>query len=482
MKDDRKLPGVTVTEFLNGAMAVGAILALTAFCYIIGFSLIIPLFVFFLGLHIYFINRARLALFLQLGLLLTIIIFITHTVNFYTDLSSYLIPVAGIAMLTVLLYNSLYLSFIMALASSVIVTLILGGGIGMMLTFFMGSLSGVYMVRNARSRGQIIGAAFVVSFVYEICAFLLNPSIGTVITKHFLLNVIYPLLLNGIISAIFVATTLKIFEMLFGVLTNFSLLELGDRNQPLLKRMALEAPGSWQHSLIVSQLTEAAAEAVDANALLARTGAYYHDIGKLSKSEYFTENQLVTGNKHDNIEPSMSRLVLLNHVKEGVEIAKKYKLNPLIIDFIPQHHGTGLMYFFFQKAIEEAQEGEIVNEEDFRYPGPKPQTKETAITLLADSVEGAVRSLDEATPNRIAETVKKIVNNKFIDGQLDECNLTLKEINTICAAFTRILNAMYHGRVKYPEKIGKNGHNIKKSADKNTAQPEGDQKSDSDNA
>jgi membrane-associated HD superfamily phosphohydrolase len=166
---------------------------------------------------------------------------------------------------------------------------------------------------------------------------------------------------------------------------------------------------------------------------------------------------MLGANKHDDIEPSMSRLVIFNHVKEGIELARKYKLNPLIIDFIPQHHGTSLMHYFYQKALEEAKEGETVDENDFRYPGPKPQTKEAAIILLADSVEGATRARDEPTPGKIEETVKKIVNNKFIDGQLDECSLTLTEINKISETFTRILSAMYHSRVKYPEKRNGSG-------------------------
>jgi putative nucleotidyltransferase with HDIG domain len=269
------------------------------------------------------------------------------------------------------------------------------------------------------------------------------------------MDYLYPLVANGFISAFFVVATLKLFEHFFNVLTNFSLLEIADSNRPVLKRMALEAPGTWQHSLTVSQLSEAAADAIGANALLTRAGAYYHDIGKIAKSAYFTENQMYTDNKHDKIEPSMSRLVILNHVKEGIELAKKHKLHPIIIDFIPQHHGTSLIYYFYQKAIEGAEEGESVQEENFRYPGPKPQTKETAIVLLADSVEGATRALDEPTPTRIEETVKKIVNNKFIDGQMDECSLTLKEINKISSTFIRILSAMYHARIKYPEK--KNG-------------------------
>ena len=173
-------------------------------------------------------------------------------------------------------------------------------------------------------------------------------------------------------------------------------------------------------------------------------------------------------NKHDELEPNVSRLVILNHVKEGMELAKKYKLNQAIIDFIPQHHGTGLIYYFYQKTIEQSQEGEEVLESNFRYPGPKPQTKETAITMLADSSEGATRALDEATPQNIEETVKKVINNKFIDGQLDECSLTLKEIEKISSTFTRILTSMYHGRIKYPEK--KNGHHNRKPADKTSAQ------------
>jgi putative nucleotidyltransferase with HDIG domain len=253
------------------------------------------------------------------------------------------------------------------------------------------------------------------------------------------------------------------------VLTNFRLLELSDFNHPLLKRMVLEAPGTYHHSLIVSNLSEAAADAIGANTLLTRVGAYYHDIGKLDKPEYFTENQLAGGNVHDDIEPSMSRLVILNHVKEGVELGKKFKLNQAILDFIPQHHGTALMYYFYQKALEEAEEPDSIKEENYRYPGPKPQTRETAIVMLADSVEGATRALDEHTPTRIADTVRKVINNKFIDGQLDECNLTLKEIELIAATFTRVLSAMYHGRIKYPEHNSKNGHDRNQKPAENTA-------------
>ena len=280
--------------------------------------------------------------------------------------------------------------------------------------------------------------------------------------------VLKPLAINGFVAVFIVMATSKIFEAIFGELTNFTLLELSDSSHPLLKRMVIEAPGSYHHSLIVSNLAEAGADAIGANSLLTRVGAYYHDIGKMVKPEYFTENQLAMGNKHDDLEPSMSRLVILNHVKEGVELAKKHKLNQKIIDFIPEHHGTSLIYYFYQRALEEGDE-EQIGEENYRYPGPKPQSKETAIVLLADSSEGATRSLDEHTHQKISDVVRKVINNKFIDGQLDECNLTLREIDTIANAFVRVLSAMYHNRVKYPEKS--DGHHHKKSSKENSHPP-----------
>ncbi|MCK5179640.1 MAG: HDIG domain-containing protein, partial [Candidatus Omnitrophica bacterium] len=385
---------------------------LTVFCYFTEYSLIIPFFLLFLGIHLRCCGKGTFKIFLNLGLLLTLILFTVHIVTYYTEWPAFYVPVAGIAMLTMLLFNDLHLSFLMGLASSVLVSVFLHGDFGMMMTFFIGSLAGAYSVRDARARDQLISAGLFVSVIHLICFILLNPHFSMFMDKDLSRNYIYPLAANGFISAFLVVATLKIFEQMFHVLTNFSLLEIADSNRPLLKRMALEAPGTWQHSLTVSQLSESAADAIGANALLTRAGAYYHDIGKIAKSEYFTENQMLTDNKHDYIEPSMSRLVILNHVKEGIDLAKKNKVHPIIIDFIPQHHGTSLIYYFYQKALEVAGEGKVVSEENFRYPGPKPQTKETAIILLADSVEGALRALDDPTPTKIEETVKKIVNNK----------------------------------------------------------------------
>ncbi|OGW96427.1 MAG: hypothetical protein A2Z81_00170 [Omnitrophica WOR_2 bacterium GWA2_45_18] len=425
------------------------------FCWTFGYSLMMPLLVLLLGGHLHYVKKADIKLFSQVGLILFLVILASHAVLHSSITLPLHIPVAGVAMLTMLLFNDLQVTFMMAFAGSLMASMILGGGFEMMLIFFVGSLAGSYGVRDARRRSQLISGGLLVSVSQVTCLLLLNPHLDFILTNNFLAQYLYPLVLNGVISAFFVMTTLKIFESLFGVLTNFSLLELSDFNQPLLKRMVLEAPGSYQHSLVVSNLSEAAADAIGANALLARVGAYYHDIGKMVKPEYYVENQLMGINKHDTMEPSISRLVVLNHVKEGMELARKYKLNQKIIDFIPQHHGTSVMYYFYQKSLEGAEEGKSMEEENFRYPGPKPQIPETAIVLLADSAEGATRALEDPTPNKIEETVKKIVNNKFIDGQLDECHLTLKEIDKISSTFIRILSAMYHARVKYPEK--KNG-------------------------
>jgi len=339
--------------------------------------------------------------------------------------------------------------------SAALAGIVLGFDLNEMLIFFLGGLAGTYKVRDARTRGVLLEAGIFVAIIQVVSALMINP----VINKDILMYILKPLAFNGLICAFVVIATCKVFETIFGEITNFTLLELSDSSHPLLKRMVVESPGSYHHSLIVSNLAESAADAIDAHSLLVRVGAYYHDIGKMVNPEYFTENQMVSGNKHDELEPSMSRLVIFNHVKEGIDLAHKHHLNQRIIDFIPEHHGTSLMHYFYQRALAEGHPDGL-QEKDYRYPGPKPQSKETAIVLLADSVEAATRSMDEHTPQRIGDVVRKVINNKFIDGQLDECNLTLREIDTIASTFVRVLGAMYHGRVKYPEKS--NGNNPKK--------------------
>ena len=428
-------------------MVAVTFLALVIVCYFFGLPLIIPLLVFFFGLHLFYFKKIKPRLFLHLGLLLLLLVFAAQAFKSHPHLVPLYLPIGSIAMLTMLLFNDVQISFMMAFMSATLAGIVLGFGLNEMLIFFLGGLAGAYKVRDARTRGVLIEAGIFVSIIQVVCAILINP----VVNKDILMYILKPLACNGLICAFVAIATCKIFETIFGEITNFTLLELSDSSHPLMKRMVVEAPGSYHHSLIVSNLAEAAADAIDAHSLLVRVGAYYHDIGKMVKPEYFTENQMVIGNKHDELEPSMSRLVIFNHVKEGIELAQKYRLNHRIIDFIPEHHGTSLMHYFYQKALSEGQ-AEGLEEKDYRYPGPKPQSRETAIVLLADSVEGATRALDEHTPQRIEDLVRKVINNKFIDGQLDECNLTLREIDVIASTFVRVLSAMYHGRVKYPEK------------------------------
>ncbi|MEQ1906914.1 MAG: HDIG domain-containing metalloprotein, partial [Pirellulaceae bacterium] len=246
---------------------------------------------------------------------------------------------------------------------------------------------------------------------------------------------------------------LPFLERWFDIQTDISLLELSDPNHPLLKQLVQRAPGTYNHSINVASIAETAADAIGANGLMCRVGAYFHDIGKMRKPEYFVENQGEGSNKHDELEPTMSRLVIVSHVKDGMELAKKFHLPRRIIDLIEQHHGTTIVAFFYHRAAQQSIEPERVDESSFRYPGPKPQTPEAAVLMLADAVEGACRSLREPGPSRIENTVREITKAKLDDGQFDQCNLTIQQLRTIQASLTKSLNAMYHGRIRYPDPI-----------------------------
>lgn len=360
------------------------------------------------------------------------------------------IPVAVAPMLAALLFAQPEIALLMSVAVSLTVASVAGNHFYLAVLFLISSLCASILVFGARRRMTIIRAGFIVGLLQAAALFMVSRSQGTIPAQAFLLKSCLVLFLNGFISGVIVLGVLPLFEYLFGTVTNISLLELADFNHPLLQRLVLEAPGTYHHSLVVGNLSESACRAVAANALLARIGAYYHDIGKLQKPEYFSENQ-EKESKHDHLAPTMSKLVIMNHVKEGAELAKKYKLNPAIVDFIQQHHGNSLVYYFYRRALESLEDDNGVKEEGFRYPGPKPSSKETAIVLLADSVEAATRALKEPSPAKITELVHKVINNKFIDGQLDECDLTLKDLEKISAVFIRILGGIYHSRISYPE-------------------------------
>ena len=270
---------------------------------------------------------------------------------------------------------------------------------------------------------------------------------------------------NGIVTAMIVGGALPMLEQLFQITTDVSWLELSDLNHPLLRRMTIEAPGTYHHSLVVANLAEGAAEKIGANATLCRVCAYFHDVGKLVKPEYFTENMNFERNPHDDLAPTMSALIIIAHVKEGVDLALTHGLNKQIIDVIQQHHGTSLVYYFYQRAVQQQEDaragGKIMNirkedipevqEESFRYGGPKPQTKESAIVSLADIVESASRSLEKPTPQKVEQLVNELIEERIADGQLDECDLTLGELRVIAKRFRFTLMTMLHTRIAYPK-------------------------------
>jgi putative nucleotidyltransferase with HDIG domain len=256
-----------------------------------------------------------------------------------------------------------------------------------------------------------------------------------------------------LVSAAAMTPLLPLVEKLFGVQTDLSLLELGDASHPLLRRLAQRAPGTYNHSINVASIAEAAADSIGANGLLVRVGAYFHDIGKMFKPEYFIENQSAGVNQHDSLQPAMSTLVIIAHVKDGADLARSHHLPEPIIDFILQHHGTTLVEYFYREAARRSEEdpnGESVSDKDFRYPGPKPQTLEAAVMMLADTVESASRTLVDPTPSRIQNLVKAIADKKMGDGQFDQCGMTFKQLDRVRRSLVKSLTAIYHARVKYP--------------------------------
>lgn len=293
-----------------------------------------------------------------------------------------------------------------------------------------------------------VAGVIIVSCVYLLEKFLID------IDNMLILRDLLFIFINGILSGILALGTLPILESTFGIITPYGLAELADHNQPLLKRLQFEAPGTYHHSLMVSNLAEAAAEAIGANPILARVGAFYHDIGKLKRPLFFVENQSYFGieNPHTKLNPRLSKMVITAHPKDGVELAKEYHLPSVIHAFILQHHGEGLASYFYNQAV--AEEGiENVKEEQFRYTGPKPNMKETAILMIADAVESAVRSLKTPSNEEIEEIIDKIIKDRLNDGQFSDCPLTLKDLKVIAITFNRILRGMQHNRIKYQQTI-----------------------------
>ena len=366
------------------------------------------------------------------------------------DAYTYLIPLGAGAIIITLLANGRIATVYTAFAS------LLFGAMNdydfhVMAWAMLVQLSGVYAISAYRARTALIRAGFVVGSAGAVLALALEVLRGEMDSLARALYGAGLAFIGGAVGAgLLVSFLLPLLERMFHVLTDVRLLELSNVDNPLLRQLAVKAPGSYNHSLVVGTLAEEGARAIGANMLFCRVSAVYHDIGKINHPEYYVENQRGR-NPHDRLTPSMSALVIASHVKDGIKLAREAGLPEQIIDIIPQHHGTKLMGYFYEKAKSTADPGlGPVKEEDFRYPGPKPQTREAAIFMLADSVEAAARTIDEPTSNRLKEMISKITSSIVLDGQLDHCDLTFADLERIQQAFHRLLVGMYHHRVDYP--------------------------------
>ncbi|MCC7344283.1 MAG: HDIG domain-containing protein [Deltaproteobacteria bacterium] len=367
----------------------------------------------------------------------------------------YAIPVAAGAMLTRYILNS-EISLVFAIVASALTGMFLEGDLDLSIYYLISSIVAASAIAHVERRSAILRAGVMVGAVNA--AVVLAIKLVTVVSVANVLNLPNIFMnmglafLGGLLAAIFVMVLAPVAELLFDYVTDIKLLELGNLNHPLLKEMIVKAPGTYHHSQLVAVLAEAAAAEIGANPLLARVGSYFHDVGKMRKPSYFIENQQGGENRHDKLAPSMSALIIASHVKDGLELAREYKLPTRIADFIPQHQGTKLITYFYNKAQEQAQlAGGSVDEKDYRYPGPRPQTREAGIILLADGVEAAVRSIPEKTPAKIQAMVQKIINKNFTEAQLDECDMTLKDLHMIAESFVRVLVGIYHQRIEYPD-------------------------------
>ncbi|MFA4842312.1 MAG: HDIG domain-containing metalloprotein [Candidatus Omnitrophota bacterium] len=419
-----------------------AALALILFAGACGLNLSVPLFLLVLYAYLKF-SRASNARTLYIVFLFAISFALCYFI-LSQGWPIFYLPFCLIPMLAALLFEGVEVPLVLTLSLSVSVGALAGSHFNLALLMLISGIGSSILVTGARRRSCVIRAGFLIGIIQIISLLAIERFVITQPSRY---AIIFS---NSIVSSFLVLGALPVFEYLFGTATNISLLECADFNHPLLQRMIMAAPGTYHHSLVVGNLSDAASRAVGANGLLARIGAYYHDIGKIEKAEYFSENQSAEVSKHSTLSPSMSKMVIMHHVKVGVDLAKKHKLNPRLIDFIQQHHGKALVYYFYHRALEGLEEDEEVREEGFRYPGPKPNSKETAIVLLADSVEAATRALREPDPAKIEEVAHKVINNKFIDGQLDECDLTLRDLEKISKVFIHILSGIYHSRISYP--------------------------------
>ncbi len=462
IKEGEKIIGegeIVTEEHLAKLQALGLARPKLPFTSFLGVLMLVALLMAVVLFYIYRQNREiyeHSGLLYMLGIIVFLVLavgkaIIAINVNQWPEFNTqlgYTVPVAACGMLIAILLDARLAVLVVA-----VVSLLLGVMTGNQLRFglagLIGGAAGAYSVTKLSQRSDLMRAGLYTSAANMLGIFVVGLASGTpaalTVSSSIALG-----LANGILSSILTNGTLPFFEHTFHLTSPVRLLELSHQNNPLLKRLLTEAPGTYHHSILVGNLAEAAADAVGGDSLLVRVGAYYHDVGKLKRPYFFIENQLSGENPHDKISPSLSTLILTSHVKDGVELAREHKLPQGIIDIIEQHHGSALVSFFYQKALENGR-SETISEDEYRYEGPKPQTKEAAIVMLADSVEAAVRSMTNRTPGKVEGLVRKIIKEKLHDGQLEECDLTFKDLDKIASAFVKVLSGIFHSRIEYPD-------------------------------
>jgi putative nucleotidyltransferase with HDIG domain len=401
-----------------------------------------------------------------LGLIILVTLLLGKAAHYYSDFSA---PIAAGALLVAVLVDprvGVLVSVVLALFFGIIVE----HDFRAVSTALIGSLIGVYSVSKMAHGYSLTRTGLWIG----ISNFLVISSTGFIeqLNNTQILMQGIQGLVSGIGASVITTGLIPYLENGFNITTPIKLLDLAQPNHPLLQRLLLDAPGTYHHSVLVGNLAETAAGYIDADPVTVRVGAYYHDIGKIKRPYFFVENQVVNENPHDKIAPSLSTLIVTSHIKDGVDLCQEYRLPQVIIDIVKQHHGTMLVSYFYKRATEN-EHSECIIEADFRYEGPRPQSKEAALIMLADACEAAVRSIGKPNKNRIEATVRKIIRERLHDGQLDECNVTLRDLNTIGDVFIKVLSSMFHTRIEYPDTLkelerrkAKNGNSNKQSTGK----------------
>jgi len=420
-------------------------------------------------------------LMLLLGLIIIIVLLITKfiTVIQIADrpdinaMTGYLAPVAAGSMLIAILIDNRLAYFVTMIMALYVGLLTSSNQLAFVIGAFVSGTMGVYRVSRLSQTSDLAVSGLYIAGINVLTIITMALISGNITVSIILLGSLLGLI-SGILSAVLMIGVLPYMESAFSITSMIKLLELSNPNHELLKRLLIEAPGTYHHSLMVGNLAEGAAEPIGANPLLVRVGAYYHDIGKIKRAEYFVENQRGFEDPHDKIAPALSALIITSHVKEGVELAREARLPQVIIDFIAEHHGTSLAKYFYSRALEEEGEG-MVNEDSYRYEGPKPHSKEVALVTLADAVEAAVRSLADPKIDKIRLMVRKILRDKLNDRQLEECELTFKDLDVIANSFCKVLEGVYHKRIEYPDIVEElrkrrepDGHDDNKPAKQDT--------------